>query len=146
DDGTGVFNLVFIADCEGQLVTAAKAVALDHPSFFDGRMDIDAQQLTNVYYRSNGTEENPLPGYDRNTTPDYLRAGQFFTIHDIDTYYLWQSAVEEYLRASKSIVDLLDQIEDPARDEMLVDFFTHLLMAALFRYDIPYEIRTAGED
>ncbi|MEM7489702.1 MAG: hypothetical protein AAF390_11330, partial [Pseudomonadota bacterium] len=35
DDGTGVFNLVFIADCEGQLVTAAKAVALDHPSFFD---------------------------------------------------------------------------------------------------------------
>jgi hypothetical protein len=143
EDHGAIYSLVFIADCNGQVVDRPKAVALDHPTFSDGRMEILAQDLTNTHARIHGSPDAPLPGYDLNRSADTIRAGQFFTIHDIDSYFLWKATVRQYLATDTSLGTLLREIEDPDRREVVLRFFPHLLMAAMFRYEIPGDARRA---
>jgi hypothetical protein len=141
DDGGSVYSLVFIADCDESQVNRPKSVTLDYPAFLDGRMEISAQALTNTYDDSYSTDDNPLPGWDLNDrSPDLIRAGHFFDIHDVETYYLWRAAVAEHLEEQTSVGDLVREIaaRDPDRAQIVHNFFTHLLMAAVFSYNIDY--------
>ena len=134
-----ILNLIFIAACDGQIVQAPKAVALNYPSFLDQRMEINFQSLINTYDALQSVEGRPLPGLIKITSADSIRAGRFYAVPDIDSYYRWKATLAEHLRRETSLRSVLQDFDDGGRRQVIQDFFTHLMMAALFRYDIDTE-------
>lgn len=137
DEGL-TLDMLFVAGCEGTSIGDPRAVILEHPVFDSAVMEIRTRDLTNLYDRIFSLEGAPLPGFDNQGTADAIRAGRFYTIHDVDTYYRWKTTIGELLKTG-SLAGFLDGLEDRGRRDAVHDFFTHLLMAALFRYEIEVE-------
>jgi hypothetical protein len=144
-----VHNLVFIIACESRVVDKPRSVALDYPAFSEGRMEVGVQALTNTYYaknRSPDAVEPGAPGHEPNTSPDLIKAGRFFTIRGAADYFRWRETVRAHLREETNLRDVLRDLEDdPRRHDIVLDFFTHLFMAALFDYAIATEPPRAEE-
>lgn len=136
-------DLIFVVSCDGTVVERPKVVKLTYPNLLDERMEVKAQSLTNHYYKLFSPEEDrskPLfewaapPGHEPNTGADLLRGGHFFMIRDLDTHVRWQATIRDFLWETSLRTYFEGLADTPERQEAAVDFFTHLLMAAIFEY------------
>ncbi len=125
-----LLDLVFKSKCDISTVIEPSALVIHYPMFSDGKLEISAQETTNVYARVT----SDLSGYEKNGSASLLRDGRFFTIRDAKTFYQWKAVVLETLRSS-TMRFYVDGLPNEERRRMAENFFVHLIMAAAFHYD-----------
>jgi hypothetical protein len=121
-------DITFVAECDRLKPKKAAQIHVHNESFTTNAVIVDAHDLVTDQYRIAFKDQ----GFSE-TKADELRSGRFWTIKGSDQYFYWRAALRQHLLENSQLEPLLLQ-ETPERQEAIVDFFAHIILASAFAF------------
>ena len=127
------FRVVFRSKCEDGTPKSATSIII-HYHRLDGQvLEVRVSDDLRKSYLEAWSEY----GYISDNSANALREGHFWTVPDLDGYFIWRDTLRNFIEEQNPVTSRLLARHPKSQREHVRDFFVHLMLAAAFNHRDP---------
>ncbi|WP_157374369.1 hypothetical protein [Salipiger sp. CCB-MM3] len=127
------FRVVFRSKCEDGTPKSATSIIV-HYHRLDGQvLEVRVSDDLRVSYLEAWAEY----GYKADNSANALREGHFWTIPDLNGYFIWRDTLRKFIEVDNTATSRLLSRHPKEQRDHVRDFFAHLMLAAAFNHRNP---------